>query len=197
MSRGFGRFRPAIAPDFEEEDVTIRSAIARDALARPTVYSRLRGIARSYLGRERADHTLQPTALVHEAIIRMGEETESAPEGRGALIAKAARIMRLTLVDHARRRNAQKRQAGGDRLPLDEALARYEERSIDLFDLHDALARLEGLDPRLAAIVELRFFGGLTIEETAAALGVSRVTVDRGWSVARAWLFEELRKDQE
>ena len=158
------------------------------------VYTDLRRLAAGYLAHERAGHTLQPTALVHEAYVRL-QGADSAPVDRPTLLAAAARAMRRALVDHARRRNAGKRQQEGARLPLDEAVARYETCATDLVALDDALTRLAELDARLVRLVELRFFGRMSIEETAEALGVSRPTVVRDWRVARRWLYEELTSE--
>lgn len=161
-----------------------------------SVYTELRRVARDYLSQERAGHTLQPTALVHEAFLRLAKnETDSGPgPDRRTLVAQAARAMRLTLVDYARRRNARKRCVGGKRLALDQALECYERRSIDLVALDSALERLAGVDTQLARIVELRFFGGMTTDETAATLNTSPSTVVRGWRFARMWLFNELQE---
>ena len=158
------------------------------------VYTDLRHLARGYLAHERAGHTLQPTALVHEAYVRL-QGAGPAPVDRATLLAAAARAMRRALVDHARRRKARKRQQEGERLPLEEAVARYEASGTDLVALDDALTHLAELDARLVRLVELRFFGRLSIEETAEALGVSRPTVVRDWRVARRWLYEELTSE--
>lgn len=161
------------------------------------VYSDLRIMARRFLSRERVDHTLQPTALVHEAFLRIQQSSCDAPCDTRDYMIRAARTMRLILVDHARRRNAQKRCGTGRRLQLEEALAEYEGRSADLIALDDALVRLASLDPHLAKIVELRFFGRMTAEETASVLEVSVSTVVRGWRFAKMWLYRQLAADEQ
>jgi RNA polymerase sigma factor (TIGR02999 family) len=164
---------------------------ALDALV-PHVYAELRRQADRYLGRQRAGHTLQATALVHEAFLRLVDQTHVSFRDRAHFFAVAARAMRQILVDHARRRHAGKRGGAATRLVLEDGMASVEPRGVDLVALDDALARLEALDPGQARLVELRFFGGLTVEETAAVLGCSPATVKRSWSSARAWLFGEL-----
>ena len=159
------------------------------------VYGELRDLAAGYMAGERAAHTLQPTALVHEAWVRlMG--AEGAWKDRAHFVGFAALAMRRVLVDHARRRRAEKR-GGGRREPLDTVVAVFEERGADLVALGEALERLEALDPELARIVERRFFAGATNAEVAADLGVSERTVERGWSTARAWLRAELGPEGE
>lgn len=169
----------------------------------PLVYAELREMAARYLRRERADHTLQPTALVHEAYLRLVDQTSARWANREQFFAIAAQAMRRILVDHARGHDAQKR--GGDvvRVPLGDAgdaeggpLAAAPStapREVALVDLDEALRELAGLDPELVKVVELRYFAGLTIEETAAARGISPATVKRDWAAARAWLFRRLR----
>lgn len=156
------------------------------------VYADLRRVAAAYLKRERQGHTLQPTALVHEAYCRLVDADGIAFTDRHHFYAVAARAMRRILVDHARARGAAKRGGGAGRLPLDRLPELPEERDAWLEALDDVLQDLARLDERQARMVELRFFGGLTIEETAAALGVSHATVERDWKVARAWLAREL-----
>jgi RNA polymerase sigma-70 factor (ECF subfamily) len=164
----------------------------------PEVYARLRAIAADYLARERRGHTLQPTALVNEAFLRLGGATETRFGDRQHFVAAVARAMRNILVDHARARNAEKRGGGSPGAPLtvapNDASAGD---AVDLIELDEALARLERLDERQARVVELRFFGGLSVPETAALLGVSDRTVELDWSVARAWLRRALRGDGE
>ncbi len=158
----------------------------------PVVYEDLRRLASSYLGRERAGHTLQPTALVHEAFVRLvGMEASSVQSSRH-FFAVAARAMRRILVDHARRRNAGKRGGGHAKLSLDRLPTEPEARDACLLELDDALQKLGELDERKGRVVELRFFGGLDIEATAAALEVSHATVERDWAFARAWLARAL-----
>jgi RNA polymerase sigma-70 factor, ECF subfamily len=158
----------------------------------PIVYEELRRLAASALRRERTDHTLQPTALVHEAFLRLAETPGASWENRAHFVAVAARVMRRVLVDHARGRNALKRGNGEIRVPLDDVDVPAVGHDVDLVALDDALARLAMLDERQARIVELRFFGGLSVPETAALIGASERTVKRDWQVARAWLTREL-----
>jgi RNA polymerase sigma-70 factor (ECF subfamily) len=154
----------------------------------PLVYAELRRIAARYIGRERAGHTLQPTALVNEAYIRMVQGDDVAYQNRSHFVGIAARLMRQILVDHARTRDARKRGGELARVTLDEGVARQEAPSVDLILLDDAIRRLEEKDPGLCRLVELRYFGGLSIEETAEALGTSPATVKRDWAAARVWL---------
>ena len=158
----------------------------------PIVYEELRRLAASALRRERTDHTLQPTALVHEAFLRLAETPGASWENRAHFVAVAARVMRRVLVDHARGRNALKRGNGEIRVPIDDVDVPAVGQDVDLVALDDALARLAMLDERQARIVELRFFGGLSVPETAALIGASERTVKRDWQVARAWLTREL-----
>ena len=161
---------------------------------RRTVYTELRRLAGRYLAGERYGHTLQPTALVHEAYLRLRSDRLFPGPDRQTLVAVAARAMRLTLVDYARRHKARKRSCGGSRLPLEKTVTAYQQRSRDLVELDEALARLAKLDPQLAQIVELRFFGRMTTEEIAETLRVSRSTVVRGWRFSRMWLYTELTR---
>jgi RNA polymerase sigma factor (TIGR02999 family) len=161
----------------------------------PMVYSELRRLANYYLRRERPGHSLQPTDLVHEAYLRLVDEKEMDWQNRAHFFGIAAVRMRHILVEHARRRQAAKRggRGGGEhRLSLIEADQLAEKRDVNLLALDDALQGLEVLDPQKARIVELRYFGGLTIEETAEALKISPATVKRAWSMARAWLLSEI-----
>lgn len=160
----------------------------------PLVYKQLHRLAASYMRHERPDHTLQPTALVNEAYMRLILQEQADWHDRAHFFGVAARLMRQILVDYARARNAGKRGAFADKLPLERALEFSPERSQELVELDDALRNLEQLDPQQARVVELRFFGGLTVEETAEVLGISPRTVKRDWSVARAWLHGELSK---
>ena len=158
----------------------------------PLVYDELRRLARIQMRGERTDHTLQTTALVHEAYLRLcGADVEW--EGRVHFLAVAATVMRRVLVGHARSHDRAKRGGGADRIPLDEALAVSAERPEAVLALDEAIGRLSALDERKARAVELHYFGGLTYEETAAALGVSPATVDRELRLAKAWLYRELR----
>lgn len=153
----------------------------------PLVYAELHDLAAHYMRREPDDHTLQPTALVHEAFLRLFDQRQLTWKNRSHFFGIAAQAMRRILVDHARRRQAQKR-AGGDRITLDESVAEAPQRSIDLVALDDALHALAALDARQARVVELRFFGGLDIDQTAESLGISAATVKRDWTFARAFL---------
>ncbi|MBV9497285.1 MAG: sigma-70 family RNA polymerase sigma factor [Acidobacteria bacterium] len=160
---------------------------ARDQLMR-LVYDPLRDIAERHLHREREGHTLQPTALVHELYVRFADQRRVEWRDRVHFFAVAAQVMRRILVDHARRKKSDKR--GGENIPLtiDTALDVCEERDFDLVALDLALDRLTEIFPQQARIVELRFYGGLTIDETAEALGISPATISREWTMARAWL---------
>ena len=158
----------------------------------PLVYDELRRLAASYLRRERPGQTLQPTALVHEAYLRLMKDRPDRWQNRAHFCAIAAHSMRQILIERARARGAQKRGGAQPRVTLDEALVPGQAPSVDLVALDEALERLERLDPEQARLVELRFFGGLTIEETAEAMDISPATVKRHWTVARAWLAREL-----
>jgi RNA polymerase sigma-70 factor (ECF subfamily) len=160
----------------------------------PLVYQHLHRLAASYMRRERPDHTLQTTALVNEAYLRLvpQKEKETGWRDRAHFFGVAARLMREILVEHARARHAGKRGGRVEKLSLDQALEFSPARSRELIELDDALECLGRLDPQQARVVELRFFGGLTVEETAEVLGISPRTVKRDWAVARAWLHGEL-----
>jgi RNA polymerase sigma factor (TIGR02999 family) len=166
----------------------------REAPARlmPLVYDELRRLANHYLRQERPDHTLQPTALVHEAYLRLVDQTRVDWQNRAHFFGVAAQLMRRILVDHARRHQASKRGGFRQKLTLDEAVDYSQTRDVDLVRLDDALTALAQFDTRQSRIVELRFFGGLTIEETAEALAVSPATVKVDWSMAKAWLRREI-----
>lgn len=159
----------------------------------PLVQDELRRLAKRYLGKERAGHTLQTSALINEAYLRMIEWKGLKWESRAHFFGLAAQLMRQVLVDYARQHQARKRGAGALKLTLDEAIDVTDEREVDLVALDDALAGLAKIYPRKCRIVELRFFGGLSIEEVAAALNISPRTVMREWSLAQAWLYRELR----
>jgi len=163
----------------------------------PVVYKELKRLARHYMRRERPDHTLQTTALVHEAYLRLARQQALSFRDRSHFFAVAAQAMRRILVDHARTRLRAKRGGAAAPLPLDEGLAFSPEQSSELVRLDEALSRLSQLDERQGRIVELRFFGGLSVEETAESLGISPKTVKRDWSVAKAWLHGELRQGNE
>ena len=156
------------------------------------LYHELRQIAGGCMRRERPGHTLQPTALVHEAYMRLLSDPDIEWESRGHFLGIAARAMRQILVNHAEKRNAQKRGGDWQRVHLDDLVDEYEQRAIDLVALNDALDHLAGIDDTQSRIVELRFFGGLSIEETAEALSLSPRTISREWQMARAWLRRRL-----
>jgi RNA polymerase sigma-70 factor (ECF subfamily) len=158
----------------------------------PLVYDELRGLARRYLARELPGHTLQPTALVHEAFLRLAGASEIPWQDRAHFVGVAARAMRQVLVSHAVRRKAAKRGGGWTRIPLDDAVALFESPSIDIVALDRALEELSAVDPRQCRVVELRFFGGLTVAEVAKVLRVSPRTVEREWTFARAWLRRKI-----
>jgi RNA polymerase sigma factor (TIGR02999 family) len=157
----------------------------------PFVYRELRGLAAAYIRRERRDHTLQPTALVHEAYLRMVGQTRVHSPNRVQFFAIAANLMRQILVDHANRHRAAKR-GGGNKVALEEAAGLVQQRGVDLIALDEALDKLAELDPRQSRIVELRYFGGLAEDEIAGVLGVSCTTVKRTWRIARAFLKHQL-----
>ena len=157
----------------------------------PLVSRELRKLAAAYLRRERQDHTLQPTALVNEAWIRMIRQEHCESRNRSHFFAIAANLMRQILVNHARDRRAAKR-GGGEKVALEDDAASVQAREVDLIALDEALSRLAALDARQAQVVELRFFGGLTEEEIAEMLGVSVITVKRDWRIARAALYQQL-----
>ena len=164
---------------------------ALDALI-PLVYSELQRIARHYLHNERPGHTLQSTALVHEAYVRMIVQDVPQWQNRAHFFAVAAQLMRQILVDHARGYRAAKRGGGACKLALDEAEERPLPVDVDIVALDDALKTLAEMDPQQSRVVELKFFGGLSIDDTAEVLGISSSTVKRDWITARAWLFREL-----
>ena len=160
----------------------------------PLVYEELKRLARSYMRRERPDHTLQTTALVHEAYLKLVRQHAVNWQGRSHFFGIAAQLMRRILIDHARGQLRGKRGGLKEVLPLDEALVFSPEHSKELVKLDEALERLSKLDARQSQIVELRFFGGLSVEETSEFLGVSPKTVKRDWAVAKVWLHGELRR---
>ena len=167
----------------------------------PEVYDELRRLAASYMRRERPGQTLQATALVHEAFLRLSKEKKQPWKNRTHFLAIAALSMRQILVQRARARDAEKRGGGAEKITLDDAVmgapapgANAEQAAgVDVLELDAALERLAALDPQQAKIVELRYFGGMTVEEVAEALDISPATVKRHWTVARAWLHKELR----
>src|SRR5262245_6491851 len=158
----------------------------------PLVYDELRRVAHHYMRHEHPGHTLQTTALVDEAYLRLVDQTHAHWNGRTQFFAIASRLMRRILVDHARSHLVAKRGGGARKVMLDEVTVLSPERGADLIALDDALERLSSIDPRKARIVELRYFGGLSVDETAEILGVSGITVKRDWLVAKAWLRREI-----
>ena len=161
----------------------------------PLIYDELRKLAGNYLRRERSSHTLQPTALVHEAYIKLIDQKQVKWQNRAHFFGIAAQIMRRLLVDHARKHTADKRGGEIEKLPIEEEiLVVSNEKSAELLALNEALENLETLDPQKAKIVELRYFGGLSIEETAEVLGVSIATVNRQWRMAKAWLYGQIAR---
>jgi RNA polymerase sigma factor (TIGR02999 family) len=163
----------------------------------PLVYDELQKLASRYLSRERRDHTLQTTALVNEAYLRLAG-SESQWQNRAHFFGVAAKVMRRILVDHARRDGRAKRGGGAPHLVLDDVdvpSAQSPVDAVDAYALDQALSRLEALDPHQGRLVELRYFGGMTIEETATVMGISTASIKRDWAVARAWLYRELTGD--
>ena len=156
------------------------------------VYTELRALAARYLHRERKNHTLQPTALVHEAYMRLVDQAHVDWQGRTHFFAVAAQAMRRILVDHARRRAATKRGGNRHRIALDDNLAGEFKRDVDVLELEAALTKLTKLDRRQADMIELRFFGGLSIDQVAEVTGISKRSVEREWTMVRAWLRREL-----
>jgi len=159
----------------------------------PLVYSELRRLATNYLRRERQDHTLQPTALVNEAYLKLVDQRNARWQNRAQFYGVAAQLMRRILVDHARQHQADKRGGSNQRrLSITSAAQLAQEPALDLLALHEALEELAGIDLQQSQIVELRFFGGLSIEETAEVLSIGHATVERDWKMARAWLRRKL-----
>ncbi len=164
----------------------------------PLVYDQLRRIAHHHLRQQRSHHTLQTTALVHEAYLRLAEEKSLHVQNRAHFLGIAAQLMRWILVDYERNRRAAKHGGGATRLTLDESIAipHAKAREVDLLALNEALDRLAALDSQQCRIIELRYFGGLSIEDTSQFLGVSPATVKRSWSSARAWLLREMSRGE-
>ena len=158
----------------------------------PIVQAELRRIAASYMRKERPDHTLQPMALVNEAYLRLIDQKNIRWQDRAHFLGIAAKMMREILVDHARKKNAAKRRAGTVQVTFDETIASPIEDPLDVVALHEALEKLGTLDERQSRVVELRFFGGLSVKETAEVMGISAATVKREWSTAKAFLYDEL-----
>lgn len=166
---------------------------ARDELM-PLIYNELRRLARAHLRRERVNHTLQPTALVHEAFLRLIDQSKVNWQNRAHFFGAAARLMRQILINHAEARRAAKRGGEAERISLNDVDQFTVEPGLDLVALNEAMERLEQIDPPQSRIVELRYFSGLTIEEIAEVMGISPATVKREWSTARAWLRRELSR---
>jgi RNA polymerase sigma-70 factor, ECF subfamily len=160
----------------------------------PIVYSELHRLAKSYMSRERRDHTLQPTALINQAYLRIAQQEHMEWQNHAHFIGFAANVMRRVLVDHARERNAAMRGGGRVRVELDEGVAASPEASAEILQLEEALTRLEQLNPRQAQVVEMRYFGGLSVEEVASILGIAPRSVKRDWALARMWLYQEIQK---
>ena len=158
----------------------------------PLLYEELRRLARHFLAAERSDHTLQPTALVHEAYLRLIDQHSVDWRNRAHFLAIAATMMRRILINHAEAHRAAKREGSVQMLSLEDAFGIFTDPRVDLLDLNAALDRLSGLDPQQGRVVELRYFGGLSIEETAEALEISPATVKREWSTARLWLMQQI-----
>jgi len=185
--------KPQSAGDLTELLLAWRHGDA-DALTRltPLVYDELHRLAGVYMARERGGHPLQATALVNEAYLRLTDSSRVRWQNRAHFLAVAAQLMRRVLVDFARDRQSRKRGGGWQQVTLDEGLILGGEPNVDLIALDEALQRLGALDPRKVQVVEMRFFGGLSLEETAEALGVSADTIGRDWNAAKAWLLREL-----
>lgn len=158
----------------------------------PLVYEELRRLANNYLRRERQNHTLQPTALVNEAYLKLVDQKNAHWQNRAQFYGVAAQLMRRILVDHARQHHAEKRGSKQQRLSITSAQAIAQTPEVDVLAVHEALEELKQFDPQQERIVELRFFGGLSIDETAKVLGLGHATVERDWKMARAWLRQKL-----
>jgi RNA polymerase sigma factor (TIGR02999 family) len=161
----------------------------------PLVYDELKRLAAGYLRRERPGHTLQTTALVHEAYLRLVDQTHADWQNRAQFIGVAANLMRRILVDHAREKQATKRGSGALRLSLNDITGKAKEKDAEVLALHDALTELQTFDPQQSRIVELRYFAGLSIAETAEVAGISPATVKREWNAAKAWLYNQLKHE--
>ena len=166
----------------------------RDALDRmtPLLYEELRRLARHFLAAERPDHTLQPTALVHEAYLRLVDQRSVDWQNRAHFLGVAASMMRRILINHARANQAAKREGFTQAVSLEDALEVFTNPNVDVLELNNALQQLTEIDPQQGRVVELRYFGGLTIEETAEVMGISPATVKREWGTARLWLLQKI-----
>jgi RNA polymerase sigma factor (TIGR02999 family) len=186
------------APSVSQQEVTrlladwSRGDDAAFAKLTPLIYEELRRIAHRHMGGQRPDHTLQTTALVNEAYLRLADQTNPSWQNRAHFFAVAARAMRQIVVDYAKSQRAQKRGRGALKIELDEGAIVSPEQSQEIIDLHEALERLGTLDSRKAQVVELKFFGGLNYDEIAEVLKIARMTVRRDWEFARLWLYTEL-----
>lgn len=160
----------------------------------PLVYAELHRLAAGYMRRERRDHTLQPTALINQAYLRIAQQDHMEWQNHAHFIGFAANVMRRVLVDHAREHHAAMRGGKRVRVDLDEGIAVSKEPSTEILILEQALTRLEKLNPRQAKVVEMRYFGGMSVEEVASVLGIAPRSVKRDWALARLWLFEEIQK---
>jgi RNA polymerase sigma-70 factor (ECF subfamily) len=185
-------------PESEAKSTSAQTPQGHKAVSQlmPVVYDELRRLARHYLRQERAAQSLQATALVNEAYLRLKKDKKQPWQDRTHFLAIAATSMRQILVERARARGAAKRWGSQIRITLDEAIAADAGKSLDLLAVDEALTRLAAIDPEQARIVELRFFAGLSIEDCADAMGISPATVKRGWSMARAWLKREIERDR-
>jgi len=159
----------------------------------PVLYDELRRLARHFLAAERPDHTLQPTALVHEAYLRLVDQRQVDWRNRAQFLGLAASMMRRILINHAQAHHAAKRGGPAGKLTLDDALGVFTQPHLDVLELNQSLEELERLDGQQARVVELRYFGGLSIEETAEAMGISPATVKREWGTARLWLLHQMQ----
>ena len=160
----------------------------------PLVYTELHRLARGYMNRERRDHTLQPTALINQAYLRIAKQENIEWQNHSHFIGFAANVMRRVLVDHAREHNAAMRGGGQVKVELEEGHAVSKETATEVLLLEDALVRLEKLNPRQAQVVEMRYYGGLSVEEVAGVLGIATRSVKRDWALARSWLYQEIQK---
>jgi len=170
---------------------------AAESLLMPLIYQQLRAIARKQMGRERPDHSLQATILVHDAFLQLVGNSQIDWSNRAHFFALASRAMRRMLIDHARAAHAQKRPGARQKVELESALVFVEGQATDLLALDEALARLAEWDPRQSRVVEMHFFGGLGFDEIAEVLGISDRTAKRDWAMARAWLYRQLSKQQD
>ncbi|QYO66102.1 sigma-70 family RNA polymerase sigma factor [Leptolyngbya sp. 7M] len=172
--------------DYEAGDRTVLDELL------PLVYDELRQIAGSYFANERRNHTLQPTALVHEAYMRLVDQRNVDWQNRAQFYGLAAKMMRRILVNHAAAKRSEKRGGQKDHISIEEVTIAFDDTNFDLLDLNEVLERLSQRDAEKAEIVEMKFFGGMTTEEIADALGRSTATIERGWTFARSWLYKEL-----